>query len=50
MALESRGFSRPGRRTLLWAPPDRAAERVARWLMVLAIPALIAARLAGWLP
>jgi energy-coupling factor transport system permease protein len=50
MALEARGFSRPGRRTLLWAPPDRAAERVARWLMVLAIQALIAARLAGWLP
>jgi hypothetical protein len=25
-------------------------ERVARWLMVLTIPALLAARLAGWLP
>jgi energy-coupling factor transport system permease protein len=50
MALESRGFSRPGRRTLLWAPADRRAEQVARWLMVLAVPALIGARLAGWLP
>jgi energy-coupling factor transport system permease protein len=50
MALEARGFSRPGRRSLLWAPADRGVERVARWLMVLTIPALLAARLAGWLP
>jgi energy-coupling factor transport system permease protein len=50
MALEARGFSRPGRRSLLWAPADRAAERVARWLMVLSVPALVAARVAGWLP
>jgi energy-coupling factor transport system permease protein len=50
MALEARGFSRPGRRSLLWAPADRSVERVARWLMVLTIPALLAARLAGWLP
>jgi energy-coupling factor transport system permease protein len=50
MALEARGFSRPGRRSLLWAPADRAAERAARWLMVLTVPALIIARVAGWLP
>jgi energy-coupling factor transport system permease protein len=50
MALEARGFSRPGRRSLLWAPADRGAERVARWLMALSVPALVAARLAGWLP
>jgi len=49
MALEARGFSRPGRRTLLWHPADSSAQRVARWLMVLAIPAFIAARPAGWL-
>jgi energy-coupling factor transport system permease protein len=49
MALEARGFSRPGRRSLLWAPADRGGERVARWLMVLTVPALIAARAAGWL-
>jgi len=49
MALEARGFSRPGRRTLLWHPADSSAQRVARWLMVLAIPAFIAARAAGWL-
>ena len=50
MALEARGFSRPGRRSLLWAPRDRPAEQAARWLMVLTVPALVAARLAGWLP
>jgi energy-coupling factor transport system permease protein len=49
MALEARGFSRPGRRSLLWAPRDRGWERVARWLMVLTIPALIVAGFAGWL-
>jgi energy-coupling factor transport system permease protein len=49
MALEARGFSRPGRRTLLWHPADSSAQRVARWLMVLAIPAFVAARAAGWL-
>lgn len=49
MALEARAFSRPGRRTLLWWPPDRAAERLARWLMVVAVPLLLVARLAGWL-
>lgn len=50
MALEARGFSRPGRRSLLWAPADTVGERVARWLMVLSVPALLAARIAGWLP
>ena len=49
MALEARGFSRPGRRTLLWHPADSSAQRVARWLMILAIPAFIAARAAGWI-
>jgi energy-coupling factor transport system permease protein len=44
MALEARGFSRPGRRTLLWHPPDSATQRMARWLMVLAIPAVVVAR------
>jgi energy-coupling factor transport system permease protein len=49
MALEARGFSRPGRRSLLWAPADSEAERVARWLMVLSTPVLIVAGLVGWL-
>jgi len=49
MALEARGFTRPGRRTLLWWPPDSDRQRVARWLLVLSIPVLVAARAAGWL-
>jgi energy-coupling factor transport system permease protein len=49
MALEARGFTRPGRRTLLWSPSDRGIERAARWLLVGALGALIAARSAGWL-
>jgi energy-coupling factor transport system permease protein len=49
MALEARGFTRPGRRTLLWWPSDSERERLARWLLVLAVPLLIAARAAGWL-
>ena len=50
MALEARGFTRPGRRTLLWAPPDRDLERVLRWALVAALVALVAARVAGLLP
>lgn len=47
MALEARGFTRPGRRTLLWAPADSAPERVARWTLLLAVLGLLAARLTG---
>lgn len=50
MALEARGFTRPGRRTLLWAPGDTAIERIARWALVAALLALIVARLAGIWP
>jgi len=49
MALEARGFTRPGRRTLLWSPPDSGRQRLARWLLVLSVPLLVAARAAGWL-
>lgn len=49
MALEARGFTRPGRRTLLWWPPDSAQQRLARWLLVLAVPAVVVARGLGWL-
>jgi energy-coupling factor transport system permease protein len=49
MALEARGFTRPGRRTLLWAPPDSTVQRVARWLLVLTIPVLLAMGAAGLL-
>jgi energy-coupling factor transport system permease protein len=47
MALEARGFTRPGRRTLLWAPADSGAERAARWVLLIAVVALVAARLTG---
>jgi energy-coupling factor transport system permease protein len=50
MALEARGFSRPGRRSLLWMPRDTSGERAARWLMAATIPLLIVAGFAGWLP
>jgi energy-coupling factor transport system permease protein len=50
MALEARGFTRPGRRTLLWWPSDSTAEAVARWLLLAALVALIAARASGAWP
>lgn len=49
LALEARGFTRPGRRTLLWQPSDSATQGVARWLLVALVPLLFAARAAGWL-
>ena len=48
LALESRAFSRPGARHLLWSMPDTGAERVLRWLLVGALAALIGARIAGY--
>lgn len=51
LALEVRAFGRPGRRHLLWWPPDRPLERVARWLLVAALAGLITARVLGaWPP
>jgi len=47
LALESRAFSRPGRRHLLWAMPDSSPERALRWLLLAALVALIGARVAG---
>jgi hypothetical protein len=47
MSLEARGFTRPGRRTLLWAPADSRPEAAVRWLMVAALVALIAVRATG---
>ena len=49
MALEARGFTRPGRRTLLWWPTDSGRQRLVRWLLVLAVPFLLLARGLGWL-
>jgi len=47
LALESRAFSRPGRRHLLWAMGDTDWERVLRWLLVIALVAAAIARLTG---
>ena len=33
LALEMRGFTRPGRHTLLWVPADSGLQRAARWAM-----------------
>ena len=50
MALEARGFGRPGRRTLLWSPADSVAQAIVRWALVAGLAVLIVARVAGWLP
>jgi energy-coupling factor transport system permease protein len=49
LALEARGFTRPGRRTLLWSPADRGVERIARWLLVFSVPLAILVRSSGLL-
>jgi len=48
MALEARGFTRPGRRTLLWAPADSALEGAARWAMLIGLIGLIVLRITGF--
>lgn len=47
MALEARGFTRPGRRTLLWAPPDAAWQAILRWGLLAALVALLVVRVTG---
>jgi energy-coupling factor transport system permease protein len=47
MALEARGFTRPGRRTLLWAPADTGPEAMGRWALVLGLGALVVLRVTG---
>jgi energy-coupling factor transport system permease protein len=49
MALEARGFTRPGKRTLLWWPPDSQRQTLARWGLLFGLAALVTARLAGLL-
>jgi len=49
MALEARAFTRPGRRSLLWSPPDTGWQRLVRWALGLGLVAIVAARLGGWL-
>ena len=50
MALEARGFTRPGRRTLLWAPRDSVPEATVRWLMLAGLAGLVALRATGAWP
>jgi energy-coupling factor transport system permease protein len=50
LALEARGFGRPGRRHLLWAPEDSHAEPALRWLLLVALGVVIAGSVAGVLP
>ncbi len=47
LALESRAFSRPGKRQLLWAMADTTWERVVRWLLVLGLVGAAVARVTG---
>lgn len=47
LALEARGFTRPGRRTLLWTPTDSGRQRLARWLVVATLPLVLLLRGAG---
>lgn len=47
LALESRAFSRPGKRHLLWSMPDTTWERVVRWVLVILLVAIGVARLTG---
>ncbi len=47
LALEARGTSSGQRRTPLDPPPDRLAERVTRWLMLVAVLGTITWRIVG---
>jgi energy-coupling factor transport system permease protein len=47
LALESRAFSRPGRRDLLWAMPDTTPERALRWVLAACLLVLLVARVTG---
>ena len=50
LALETRGFGRPGKRRVLWTPPDSSGQRVLRWALVVAVGALIAGTASGAIP
>lgn len=50
LALETRGFTRPGRPTVLRVPHDSAVQRLGRWGMVAGVVALGVGRMAGVLP
>jgi len=48
MALEVRGFGLRVKRISRYEFVDSAAQRILRWVMALAVPGAIAARIAGW--
>jgi energy-coupling factor transport system permease protein len=50
LALETRGFTRPGRATVLRVPADSTIQRLARWGLFAALVAVGVARWAGILP
>ncbi len=53
MALEARGFTAPGRRTVLRAMPDSPTQRALRWLLTVGTLLVLAASISGalgWLP
>lgn len=43
LALEARGFGRPGHREPLWTPTDSPGQRAARWFVVAGVAAALAA-------
>lgn len=47
MALEARGFTAPGRQTLLRVPADRGIDRALRWLALVAVMAIAVLRITG---
>jgi energy-coupling factor transport system permease protein len=47
LALESRAFSRPGHRHLLWAMADTTWQRAVRWGLLAMLVAIAVARLTG---
>ena len=50
LALETRGFTRPGRATVLHIPADSATQRATRWGVVAGIVLLAVVRATGLLP
>lgn len=50
LALETRGFGRPGPRHLLWAPPDSPRQRIVRWALVVVVGLLVTGTAAGVIP
>ena len=50
LALEARGFGRPIRRELLWAPADSRRQRAIRWIVAVVVVLVLAAGAVGALP